>query len=214
MSLVAPVDRWVTLLLGAVLAFSGMADVSYAQRDDVIVEGPAAVAPDNIALRREAVLIELGMRGVAPVQISDDTVYRWVFGDVRNADAAMKQLESTLRTKVDELAFPGAASDAQQKKLELAGQVDIRRFLERVDDLKRQGQEIKGDANRSFQLHQQAQILQLLLKGGLFNDESLFAKTARHVFTSEQLERADRERTAFQHRAQVERAAALLQNSR
>ncbi len=202
-----------TAVLLALLALAGVPRLSHAQRDDIVVESTPAPEPQTLQERRMGQLVEarfLAAGAQQRGQVSDDTIYQWIFGTARNADAATKLLESKLRIKILEFERHRRANEEQKKKLELAGQVDIRRWMDRVDELLRQGQAGKHDLTRVNEVHRQAVRLGQSVNAGLFDEESFFAKTARHLFTREHMEETDRQRQSLEHQDHAQQAAALL----
>jgi hypothetical protein len=144
-------------------------------------------------------------------QVSEASIEKLVFGDARGVNAVVEKLEATLRIKVDEWCRLCGANDVQRAKLELAGRVDIGRFLERVDDLKRQAPNASSAA-RANDLYQKAERLRMSLSAGFFDDDSMFTKTARNVISRKQVVRAERVSKAAQHRAQIAPSVALLKD--
>lgn len=206
MSLI-PSRHCTMLVLGMTLFFVGIPDRLHAQRDDIVIGGPAPEALPDADVIRLQVLQRRGMIG--GLQLPTSAIDQWVFGG--NTEAlATSQLESLLEERIDAFVTDAPANEEQKRKLELAGRVDIQRFLERVEDLRRQ--DARGNIDR-ISAQQKGQRLNALLKMGLFTSDSFFAKTARGLFTAEQLERVERGRTAHQHRAHLQRATALLKDA-
>jgi hypothetical protein len=203
-------------LLGLCLfaGLAGGANVLHAQRDDVIVDSPVAVETNHFGARHAAALELIRLRGLVKgggVQVSPETIEQWIFGGARGVFSKL-MLETPLKEKVEAYAFLCGANEEQKAKLYWAGQIDIRRFLDRVDQLKRKAEGTTENVDRINEVHQQAQRLNQL-KADLFHAESFFAKTVRTVFTSEQLAAADGRRAAHQHQAHAERVAALLKDA-
>jgi hypothetical protein len=105
-------------------------------------------------------------------------------------------------------------SEAQKKKLHLAGQGDIERFFDRYELVKQKFQALNNDQQKLQQIWQDINPLQTTLQAGLFHDDSLVYKLLRNTLTGEQrarYEAFDRERRAFHHRASIELAITMLE---
>jgi len=95
----------------------------------------------------------------------------------------------------------------------LAGKGDIRRFFDRVEEVRKKFQLVKNDQQKFNDIWQEIQPLQVALQTGLHGEGSLFTKTLKTVLTPEQsarYEHDERERRAFHFRARVEIVVGLL----
>ena len=164
-------------------------------------------------------LIDEAAMGPMPVERAfvirniDANIDAWLFGNQRGNDNGRQKVELALKAKVEEVVRAVNLTEAQKQKLLLAGEGDIRRFVDRVDDIKfkYQATDFRGGGwNRIFQ---EVQPLKNELHRGLFGNDSLFAKTLTKTLTagqSEHYEGAVRERRLFQHRARVEMTVVRL----
>jgi hypothetical protein len=82
-------------------------------------------AADDVALK----LARLG--------VDDAALDEWAFGVGRNAAVARRQLNGLLREKMEVVDRCCRLSDMQRQKLQLAGQGDIKRFMDRVEETKK-----------------------------------------------------------------------------
>ncbi len=97
-------------------------------------------------------------------------------------------------------------TELQKKKLMLAGMGDIKRFYDRVEDLKRKYSSGANPANMN-NIWQEMQPLQVELSNGLFGDLSMFMKTVKNTLSEEQSQRHDdlaRRRGAARRRASID----------
>jgi hypothetical protein len=138
-----------------------------------------------------------------------------VFQQDGNAATARKRLDAQLSMKIESLDKVCELSVAQKKKLRLAGLGDIKRFFDGCESVKRKYQSIEHDMQRQLrEFHQDINRLRATWQGGLFGEDSLLVKSLRRTLTNEQFARyqgiAD-ERRASRHRANIEKAVALLQ---
>jgi hypothetical protein len=137
----------------------------------------------------------------------------WVFGNTRNNLSARDRLESLLRLNVDEVERACGLSEAQRKKLLLAGHGDLKHFLDRVEEARAVFHQLKRDQSRINEVFQMTQPLAATLRTGLFGDDSFFAKTLRSTLDPEQASRYRevlRERSQFRYQAKVNLAVANL----
>jgi len=142
------------------------------------------------------------------------SIDRFVYGrENEQSERPEQTLESLLRKKVDVLARAAGVSGEQQRKLMLAGQGDIRRFVDRVDEIKETCKSSPFDQNGWQQIQKQVEPLQHEFRGGLFAGDSLFAKLLSKMLTAEQSARCARfeqDRRLFQHRAGVQMTVLRL----
>jgi hypothetical protein len=161
-----------------VLAIVGIGRVVRAQ-DDVVVEEERA-APDNVVVQ-----IPRGPASVVLPVPRVELVDRWLFGGQRGAvNNARKKLDWALGMRIDEIERSCELTEAQKRKLQLAGTADIKRFFDRVDEIKRQLKDINNVQNNVIQ-----RVLQPVageLQSGLFGDHSFFAKTIKRTLSAEQ----------------------------
>jgi hypothetical protein len=183
--------RWlllaVTLLVMAALQLPALAG-----DDDDLVD-PRETAPGT----------ELN---ALPMDRGNFSIDTWVFGDNGDETAPEVRLLLQLRTRVREVARIGTVSKAQQDKLFLAGEGDVRRFINRVEELKLRYPRTPQDGKAWQQALKDVQPLQGELRNGLFGRQSLFGKTmAKMLSTDESISFAgiDRDRRRFQHRAGI-----------
>ena len=130
---------------------------------------------------------------------------QWVFGRYGGSGGARNKLDSSLLLRIQDLERTCGITEAQKKKLRLAGRGDIKRFFDKVEELKRKFQQGQNDPNAN--IWQEIQPLQVELNTGLFGDDSLYAKTIRRTLNHEQAARFEslsHERTSFRFRATVD----------
>ena len=145
---------------------------------------------------------------VRAVQFSPEQVDQWVFNRWGGSAATRDRLSADLALRIDDLDRACAITPIQKKKLMLAGQGDIKRYFDRVDDLK---QKYTGDGSgksaNANTIWQDMQPLQIELLGGLFGADSIFAKTIRSTLDADQ---ARHYQELLQERA-AERATATIE---
>src|SRR6516225_3632447 len=64
---------------------------------------------------------------------TDEMFDQWVFQQDRNVAGARRRLESQLTLRIDEVDRASQLTDAQKKKLQLAGKGDMKRFFARYE---------------------------------------------------------------------------------
>ena len=93
---------------------------------------------------------------------------------------------------------------------------DIRHFADRVDAIKVKHQATEFSQQEWNAIFQELRPLQVELRRGLFNADSLFDKTLHTILSSDQAERFNRaelDRQLFQHRARVEMTVSAVRES-
>lgn len=189
--------RFACLLLLAL--FPVIADVQiYAAPDDVEPPPLADANPNNGFFMDEA------------------NFDQWVFQGAANAEAGRQRIRSALTLKVDELKRVCQLTEAQERKLRLAGSGDIKRFFDDVEVVRGKFREVQRDQNKFNQIWQDIQPLQLKQSKGLFGEGSLFAKTILVSLTPEQSDRfraLRNERQLFLYKATIESTLVSLGSS-
>jgi hypothetical protein len=110
-----------------------------------------------------------------------------------SGEAAQVRLSRVLRKRIEAIDRACDLNDAQTKKLELAGRGVIKQLL--VESISAQKQDFlsedRDDLSAARYLSENPSILALRkkLRDGPFDEESLFAKTMRHVLTPVQAEK-------------------------
>jgi len=134
-----------------------------------------------------------------------DPVDNWVFGRLGGSANARSRFESALTLRIDDLERTCGVTEAQQKKLKLAGHGDIKRIFDRVEELKRKYLQNPNDPSNN--IWQTMQPLQAEVNAGLFGDASIFQKTIKKTLGGDQVARYDsllRERRLGRYRATVD----------
>jgi len=176
------------LILTATLsiAFTGR---SARAQDDVVVEENEE-APVNMVFN---------MAGAEQV----DQMLYGRFG-VGGAGVARNKLDSALALRIDDVDRICGVTEAQKKKLQLAGRGDIKRFFDRVEETKRRFESAKN--NQFNNIWQEIQPLQTELNSGLFGDDSFFAKTVKRTLNEEQAAKFE---SVLRHRSLVRYQATV-----
>ena len=180
------------LLVWLALAIAGNCRFARAQDDDDPVENENAQPVNNL---------RMGMINQGNLEQMD----QWVFGRYGGSGGARNKLDSSLLLRIQDLERACGITEIQQKKLRLAGRGDIKRFFDKVEELKRKYQRGQNDPNAN--IWQEIQPLQVELNSGLFGDNSLYAKTIRRTLNHDQaarFESVSHERTSFRFRATVD----------
>jgi hypothetical protein len=119
------------------------------------------------------------------------------------------RLDGRLTLKLDWIQVSCGITDAQKKKLQIAGRRDIKRFLDEMREMKRQFRQIKADPIQFATLQQRLAEIQTSSAADLFGETSFLSKTLHSTLTAEQnaaCAKAADESREFGHRAAVEQA--------
>jgi len=181
---------WLRLVVTS-LAIMGLDRAARAQDD---------VEPDDNE-NAQAAAVDVRMVQQMP---NFEQVDQWIFGRYGGSGGARNRLDSALALRLEDLGRSCGLTDAQRRKLKIAGRGDIKRFFDRVEELKRRFQ-AQTDPNAN--IWQEIQPLQIEINAGLFGDNSIYAKTIRSTLTGDQTARYTsllRERNSLRYRATVE----------
>jgi hypothetical protein len=177
--------------------------------------GLHAQQKDEARRAREAALQRAeAVRQMAPNRWPDEQFDQWVFQQAGSAAAARQRMESQLSLQIDGIDRSSKLSTAQKKKLELMGRGDIKRFFDAFERAKLRFNQIDNDVNRLQEIMPEITPLQMSIQSGMFQVDSLFAKSLRTTLTSEQRAKYDaeiQERNKLRHRAQIELAVNMIE---
>lgn len=167
------------------------------------------------AVRRQAAAVRNRVVRVQN-QWTDENFDQWIFQQDRNPTGARNRLNSALVMHLEAIDRASQLTDAQRKKLQLAGRGDIKRFFDRYETVKQKFHLVKDDQQKMQQIWQDIGPLQTSWQAGLFDGDSLFYKSLHNTLTSEQRTRYDaveRERREFSHCASILQVVAAWEQS-
>ncbi len=124
---------------------------------------------------------------------------RAVFGARGDHSVAptLTRFNRILKQRIEAVDHACGLSDAQKKKLELAGRGAIKQLVESIDEQKKIFLSVK-DKQSAFdfiQQHPEIDALRVMFRSAPFGDDTLFAKTLRNVLTPEQVTKYDQRST-------------------
>ncbi|MBI3864697.1 MAG: hypothetical protein HY290_22700 [Planctomycetia bacterium] len=166
-----------------------------AQDDEVVEDVPAAAAE------------------VQQFMVADENFDTWVFGGRGTITENDRRFRKMLNVQIAGVERNCQLSEDQKNKLLLAGNADIKRFMARVDVLKKKFQLVKNDQNKFNEFWQDMQPVQSIVQRGTFGEGSYYRKTLKNLLTPEQVvtvDAAERERRMYHYRAKVEMIVCSL----
>jgi hypothetical protein len=107
----------------------------------------------------------------------------WVFGG-KTVDAHRRELNQRLRLQVEQEARSGSLTTEQKEKLLLAGQGDIKRFYEQVEQKRLEFERVRTNWTECQQFARGLRPLVHVSQYGPFDHKSLFGKTLRKILAS------------------------------
>jgi hypothetical protein len=123
-----------------------------------------------------------------------------------------QKLELQLETRISEIDGACSLGDQQKRKLQLAGQSEIKGFLGFYEQALGRLRVIEREEDLD-KMSDEAEHLQITLEGGLFHEDSLLVKSLRNTLTGEQLARYEAmagTSRELRHRQNVLKAVATL----
>jgi hypothetical protein len=191
-----PIDREIRrLLFLATLVVAGCATpAAFGQDEELIDDGP--MLPPAPMFGAPAVIVQT---------VNPDQVDQWVFGRWGGSAAARARMDANLTLRIDDIDRACSVSEVQKKKLKLAGLGDIKRYFDRVEDLKRKFVRSANAPNNN--IWQEMQPLQMELNTGFFGEDSIFVKTIKKTLDDDQAKRYD----SLLHRRGLERRRATVE---
>jgi hypothetical protein len=128
------------------------------------------------------------------LRIADRAIHRLVSGEDEDAADARPLLDDSLDRRIEAVHQICRLTDAQKRKLRLAGRGDIKRFLDRIEALRpnlQRSRAVHDDDLRDLELcgnasFVEAEALRPPRRFGLFEHGSLFSKTLKTSLTEDQ----------------------------
>ena len=124
-----------------------------------------------------------------PIIPAEDSFDDWAFGGKDGERRFRAQLDKLLQRKIQDIEQVFLLTEAQRRKLKLAGRGDIQRLLEMVEDARSEFQLARTNLRRLTELQKNLRLVELRVSDGLFEIGSLFAKTLRKLVEEKQLAR-------------------------
>jgi hypothetical protein len=208
--------RWALWSLALLAVLIGSTGGQAQQVEDARQRAAQARFERQLRLRQAHIApAQLGAEDLWVVQLwTDEQVERIVFQQDGNASGARQRLDSLLAKQIVDIDRACTLTEAQRKKLQLAGRGDIKRFFDRYEAVKQKSQRIEQNEHSFEQIQPDFNRLRMMVQGGLFQESSLLVKSLPNTLTEEQFAQYDaiaRERRVSLHRAAVARAVATLQ---
>lgn len=150
----------------------------------------------------------------AGFQVAAENFDAWIYGQVGGAQKFRERLATQLKLQLDDISRYCNLTEAQRKKLQLAGAGDIKRFDDRVAVVRDHFEAVRFDQNKFNNIWQEIQPLQMTVLTGLFDTESIFQKTVPQTLEGEQRDKyqeAVRQRSQDRYRALVELSLANIE---
>jgi|GEM_PF-5112561 len=196
--------RFSARLLGATLLLgSAVAGTSARAQDFPLVVADGLLEPvDPEEMESEA--------EAAP---SDWVFNSWIFGQETSAADFRENLELALMLRLEYIERVCTLTASQKKKIELAGQGDIKHFFDRIAEKRRLYHQAGSDEQKLSDIEQDVEKLAEFPRKGLFDASSIFAKSLRATLSSEQLARyvaAIRETNRLRFQGSIEQAVAFF----
>jgi hypothetical protein len=165
----------------------------------VLIRATLVLAVVGIARQARAQVMPAGAfvppGGGVGLRQADVQVDFVVFG--ADAGAARDRLESRLIRVIDQVDQMYDLTPEQEKKLEVAGRGDIKRFFDRIAEMKRQFDQPEGDLVQNRVSQHDLHSLRQEFQQNHFDDNSLFSKTLKRMLTPEHRARyEERDRVA------------------
>jgi hypothetical protein len=140
---------------------------------------------------------------------------QWVLGN-RTSGQIKSSLKVRLALQVQNVARACDLSAAQREKLELAGDCDLCRVLQTIEELRERFRQAPQDQESYSRLINDGSRMQMMLQTGIFGESSLYQKVVRQTLNGDQsarYERQERERRKFHYEAKIQQVMSNLESS-
>jgi hypothetical protein len=121
--------------------------------------------------------------------ISRQTFDQVVFGSTGDVDSGRVYLERILSGKIRSVEQVCRLTPAQAKRLLLAGRGDLKRLFDRIEEERKEFERLRGDVERCVDFLRGLRPLQISLRQGPFEFDSIYAKTLRKMLDGGELAR-------------------------
>src|SRR4051794_1583611 len=125
---------------------------------------------------------------IAQVRAAASSFDLKLFGNLGTVASARVRAEALLRLQVDEVDRVARLTEAQRRRLELAGRGDLRRFFDRVEEKRAQYTHLR-DRQKLAEFAQELRSLRAEYEAGLFGAGSIFARAVATILGPEQAAR-------------------------
>ena len=122
--------------------------------------------------------------GNVPLVVSN--AYAWIFGRGYDADLARGQLETLLQQKIGTFDVICGLTDGQKRRLQLAGHGDVKRLIDRLEEIEARLPRVREDRALLNPLLGELGAIKQTLKSDFSADGSLFNKVLRRTLTDTQ----------------------------
>ena len=159
--------------------------------------------------------VEEPVGAVQAFEIPINNFDQWVFGGGNNLQRGRSRIKSQATLRVDAIDQICGLSEQQKAKLQLASRGDMKRFFDDVDVVRQKFLQVRHDRNAFNQIWKDIQPLQLRIKNGLFEQESLLHKVVRRTLNMQQMakyETAEQERRRFHYEAKVAAVMTMIES--
>jgi len=124
--------------------------------------------------------------------IEESNFENWIWqGAATTIDGGRDRLQTMLDIELADIVQTCQLDDVQRRKLQLAGRLDIQRFLDRYQKLRRKFLKIRTDQNAMNAFWGEMSPLQQEIQSGLFGNNSLFRGVIAKSLTEEQRQKYD-----------------------
>ena len=119
--------------------------------------------------------------------VDDDSFEDWAFGGELGEKRFRDQLDALLETKLQAVNRVFQLTEAQRRKVKLAGLGDIKHLLDMVGDSRQEFRRAHLDARRLPVLQKQLRQVEVRVLDGPFESGSILAKMLRKMFDTKEL---------------------------
>jgi hypothetical protein len=156
------------LLVGAILTVGSAAGIARAQDDDEVHDRAEAIQQERLAAEQMRLVVEKEVK---------NSLRHWMASLYGKETSARAHLEKLLNEALNKLKTDCQPTEAQLKKLEVAGRGDIKRFMDRLDEVARLVDDAQGEPGDIETVAIELNSARNFMNTRLFAEGSLFFKT-------------------------------------
>jgi hypothetical protein len=132
----------------------------------------------------------LPLPALRQLSVARESFDEWVFQG-QSIDVHRRLLDAHLWTRIDRAAAAHSLTSVQTEKLRLAGQGDIKRFFDEVEDKRQEFERVRTDWTKCQKFARDLRPFLLVYRNGPFGDRSYFAKTLAKMLADARVQPQD-----------------------
>lgn len=158
-------------------------------------------------------VINRGAVAPPPLVLNDATFDQWALGASTTLGSVEQRLKDLLKNHIEQIDRACKLTGAQKARLQLAGQGDIKRLHDRIEEKRWSVVGVPQDRARLNEILRELQPLRIAIQSDPFGEGSIFEKTIKTHLKENQFQQYRNdvdERLRFRHQAAIDMVVAMF----